>query len=132
MSLCARTGVSMRYDETTFLGEKMAATKITVNHNGSLRIEGDFELVDPEGRPFGLAGRTSLAFAAADTPLISPFATARTRLAASRIQSLRANCRHPNRNCDSRTAFKSETVSTLRQMGIRPETDINLQSSASC
>jgi CDGSH-type Zn-finger protein len=48
----------MRYDETTFSGEKMAATKITVNHNGSLRIEGDFELVDPEGRPFGLAGRT--------------------------------------------------------------------------
>jgi len=38
----------------------VAATKITVNHNGSLRIEGDFELVDPEGRPFGLAGRTTL------------------------------------------------------------------------
>jgi CDGSH-type Zn-finger protein len=38
----------------------MAATKITVNHNGSLRIEGDFEIVDPEGRPFGLAGRTTL------------------------------------------------------------------------
>ena len=26
----------------------MAATKITVNHNGSLRIEGDFEIVDPD------------------------------------------------------------------------------------
>jgi CDGSH-type Zn-finger protein len=38
----------------------MAATKITVNHNGSIRIEGDFELVDPEGRQFGLAGRTTL------------------------------------------------------------------------
>jgi CDGSH-type Zn-finger protein len=38
----------------------MAATKITVNHNGSLRVEGDFELVDPEGRPFGLAGRTTI------------------------------------------------------------------------
>ena len=25
----------------------MAATKITVNHNGSIRIEGDFEIVDP-------------------------------------------------------------------------------------
>ena len=36
----------------------MAATKITVNHNGALRVEGDFEIVDPEGRPFGLAGRT--------------------------------------------------------------------------
>ena len=36
----------------------MAATKITVNNNGSLRVEGDFEIVDAEGRPFGLAGRT--------------------------------------------------------------------------
>ena len=36
----------------------MAATRITVNNNGSLRVEGDFEIVDPEGRPFGLAGRT--------------------------------------------------------------------------
>ena len=36
----------------------MAATKITVNHNGSIRVEGDFEILDPEGKPFGLAGRT--------------------------------------------------------------------------
>ncbi len=36
----------------------MAATRITVNPNGSLRVEGDFEIVDPEGRPFGLAGRS--------------------------------------------------------------------------
>lgn len=38
----------------------MAATRITVNHNGSLRIEGDFEIVDPEGKVFGLAGRTKI------------------------------------------------------------------------
>ena len=36
----------------------MPATKVTVNHNGSIRIEGDFEIVDPEGRSYGLAGRT--------------------------------------------------------------------------
>lgn len=36
----------------------MAATKITVNNNGSMRVEGDFEIVDPEGRAFGLGGRT--------------------------------------------------------------------------
>jgi CDGSH-type Zn-finger protein len=41
-------------------GEKMAATKITVNHNGSIRVEGDFEIVDPEGKLFGLAGRTTI------------------------------------------------------------------------
>ncbi len=38
----------------------MAATKITVNHNGSIRVEGDFEIVDPLGNPFGLAGRTMI------------------------------------------------------------------------
>src|SRR5712664_3581628 len=44
----------------TSSGEKMAATKITVNHNGSIRVEGDFEIFDPEGKPFGLAGRTTI------------------------------------------------------------------------
>ena len=38
----------------------MASTRITVNNNGSLRVEGDFEIVDQEGRPFGLAGRTKV------------------------------------------------------------------------
>lgn len=36
----------------------MANTKITVNSNGSLRIEGDFEIVDPQGNQYGLGGRT--------------------------------------------------------------------------
>lgn len=35
----------------------MASTRITVVNNGSLRVEGDFEIVDQDGRPFGLAGR---------------------------------------------------------------------------
>jgi CDGSH-type Zn-finger protein len=35
----------------------MATTRIQVMPNGSLRVEGDFEIVDAEGRPFGLAGR---------------------------------------------------------------------------
>lgn len=35
----------------------MASTKITVNSNGSLRIEGDFEIVDKEGNVYGLGGR---------------------------------------------------------------------------
>lgn len=38
----------------------MAAAKVIVNSNGSLRVEGDFEIVDPEGKPFGLAGRTAI------------------------------------------------------------------------
>lgn len=36
----------------------MPATKITVNNNGSLKIEGDFELVDKSGTAYGLQGRT--------------------------------------------------------------------------
>jgi CDGSH-type Zn-finger protein len=36
----------------------MASTKITVNNDGSIRIEGDFEICDPAGQVFGLAGRT--------------------------------------------------------------------------
>ncbi len=35
----------------------MAATKITVNNNGSLKIEGDIELVDKDGNTYDLAGR---------------------------------------------------------------------------
>ena len=38
----------------------MPATRITVRNNGSLRVEGDFELVDQDGRAFGLAGRTTV------------------------------------------------------------------------
>lgn len=35
----------------------MSKTKITVNNNGSLKIEGNFEIVDPQGNTYGLAGR---------------------------------------------------------------------------
>jgi CDGSH-type Zn-finger protein len=35
----------------------MATTKITVNSNGSLRVEGDFEIVDKNGNVYDLSGR---------------------------------------------------------------------------
>lgn len=38
----------------------MAGTRLTVRNNGSLKVEGDFEIVDQDGRPFGLAGRTAI------------------------------------------------------------------------
>lgn len=38
----------------------MPATRIIVNNNGSLRVEGDFEIVDQQGRAFGLGGRTAI------------------------------------------------------------------------
>jgi CDGSH-type Zn-finger protein len=35
----------------------MAGTKIIVNDNGSLKIEGDFEIVDRTGAQYDLGGR---------------------------------------------------------------------------
>lgn len=37
----------------------MPAKVIVFNH-GPIRIEGDFEVVDAEGKPFGLGGRTAI------------------------------------------------------------------------
>lgn len=38
----------------------MAGARITIRNNGSIRVEGEFTIVDQEGRPFDLAGRTSI------------------------------------------------------------------------
>ena len=38
----------------------LAGTKVTVSNNGPIRVEGDFEVVDQEGKPFGLAGRKAI------------------------------------------------------------------------
>jgi CDGSH-type Zn-finger protein len=38
----------------------MATTRITVRNDGSLRVEGDFEIVDQDGKVFGLGGRTKV------------------------------------------------------------------------
>ena len=51
----------------------MAATKITVNHNGSIRVEGDFEIVDPLGNAFGLAGRTVVSLCRCGQSANKPF-----------------------------------------------------------
>ncbi|MFY9690978.1 MAG: CDGSH iron-sulfur domain-containing protein [Candidatus Acidiferrales bacterium] len=39
----------------------MAATKLTVRNDGSVKVEGDFEIVDAEGKAFGLGGRSNAA-----------------------------------------------------------------------
>lgn len=39
--------------------ERMPA-KIIINPNGSIKVEGDFEINDAEGKTFGLAGRTAI------------------------------------------------------------------------
>lgn len=34
--------------------------KITINTNGPIRVEGDFEIYDAEGKAFDLGGRTAI------------------------------------------------------------------------
>jgi CDGSH-type Zn-finger protein len=36
----------------------MEKTRLIVNSNGSLKIEGDFQIVDSDGNAYGLQGRT--------------------------------------------------------------------------
>jgi CDGSH-type Zn-finger protein len=36
----------------------MSTTKLTINNNGSVKVDGDFEIVDSNGNSYGLQGRT--------------------------------------------------------------------------
>lgn len=36
------------------------AAKVTIFNNGSIRVEGEFTMVDAEGKEFGLGGRGSI------------------------------------------------------------------------
>lgn len=36
------------------------AAKITISHDGPIRVEGEFTIQDAEGNAFGLAGRTAV------------------------------------------------------------------------
>ncbi|MEO8275238.1 MAG: CDGSH iron-sulfur domain-containing protein [Thermoanaerobaculia bacterium] len=48
--------------------------KITVRNNGSLKIEGEsIDLVDQEGRPYGLAGRTVISLCRCGMSQKKPF-----------------------------------------------------------
>ena len=38
----------------------MAGTKVTIFNNGPIRVEGDFSIVDQDGKEFGLGGRTAI------------------------------------------------------------------------
>jgi CDGSH-type Zn-finger protein len=51
----------------------MAATKIIVRNDGSLRVEGDFEMVDQAGKPFGLGGRTAVSLCRCGQSATKPF-----------------------------------------------------------
>jgi CDGSH-type Zn-finger protein len=48
-------------------------TKVTVLNDGSVRLEGDFTIHDPEGTPFGLAGRTVISLCRCGQSANKPF-----------------------------------------------------------
>ncbi len=51
----------------------MDKTKVTVLKNGNLRIEGDFEILDPAGNAYGLGGRTVISFCRCGHSANKPF-----------------------------------------------------------
>lgn len=51
----------------------MAATKLTINSNGSVKVEGDFEIVDKEGNPYDLGGRDVVAICRCGLSQNKPF-----------------------------------------------------------
>ena len=51
----------------------MGKTKLTINRNGSIKIDGDFEITDCEGKVYGLEGRTALGLCRCGLSANKPF-----------------------------------------------------------
>jgi CDGSH-type Zn-finger protein len=49
------------------------STKVMVSNNGPIRIEGEFEILDPAGAAFGLAGRTVISLCRCGQSANKPF-----------------------------------------------------------
>jgi CDGSH-type Zn-finger protein len=49
------------------------STKISVLNNGPIRIEGEFDILDPTGAAFGLAGRTVISLCRCGQSANKPF-----------------------------------------------------------
>jgi CDGSH-type Zn-finger protein len=47
--------------------------KIIINDNGSLRVEGDVEILDAQGKSFGLGGRTVIGLCRCGQSANKPF-----------------------------------------------------------
>jgi len=51
----------------------MTKTKITINSNGSVKVDGDFEIVDVTGKNYGLQGRTIVSLCRCGRSANKPF-----------------------------------------------------------
>lgn len=51
----------------------MSKVKLTINNNGSVRVEGDFEIVDVYGNSYGLGGRQLVSLCRCGRSVNKPF-----------------------------------------------------------
>jgi CDGSH-type Zn-finger protein len=51
----------------------MNKTKLTINNNGSIKVEGDFEIMDANGNAYGLQGRTVISLCRCGHSANKPF-----------------------------------------------------------
>ena len=51
----------------------MNKTKLIINKNGSIKVVGDVEILDPEGNQYGLDGRTTLSICRCGLSANKPF-----------------------------------------------------------
>ena len=51
----------------------MTKVKLTVNNNGSLKVDGDFEIVDAQGNAYGLQERTIVSICRCGMSANKPF-----------------------------------------------------------
>lgn len=51
----------------------MATTKLTISSNGSVRVQGDFEIVDTQGNVYGLGGRDTVSLCRCGLSVNKPF-----------------------------------------------------------
>lgn len=49
------------------------SVKITVKNNGSMLVQGDFEIVDADGKPYGLGGRDTISVCRCGLSNTKPF-----------------------------------------------------------
>lgn len=53
--------------------EIMSKTRLTINNNGSVKVDGDFEIVDMQGNEYGLQGRTIVSICRCGMSANKPF-----------------------------------------------------------
>mgnify|MGYP000962646596 FL=1 len=51
----------------------MASTKLTIKSNGSVKVEGDFEIVDTDGNVYNLGGREIISLCRCGLSKTKPF-----------------------------------------------------------